>query len=42
MKQDIGSRRLIMEYLAAVGAVTIKTDDTVTEIVDVQALSDRR
>ena len=40
MKQDIGSRRLIMEYLAAVGAVTIETDDTVTEIVDVQALSD--
>ena len=40
MKTDIDSRRNIMEYLATVGAVTVETDKTVTEIVDVQALSD--
>ena len=40
MKTDIDSRRNIMEYLATVGTVTVETDKTVTEIVDVQAMSD--
>ena len=40
MKPEIGSRRYIMQYLAAVGAVKVETDDALTEVRYVEALSD--